>query len=290
MNKSNPRVSVCVVTYNHVSFIEQCLESILIQQTDFPFEIILGEDESSDGTRAICKEYAEKFPDKIRLFLRSRKDVIYINGNPTGRYNFIENLKAAKGKYIALLEGDDYWTDPLKLQKQVDFMEKNEECFLINHAMPSLEVTKEGYYKMGRLFRWGYLPHASNYMFRKFDLGKYKAPLLNMLGGEMCMLYIAATEGLIYHSGEPVSFYRFNPNGIYMSKTKKKKIITNLIQLRLIKKYFHVDNQIYLEKRLDGFLELTRINPFYVHYILYYWLRLKQRRARLIFGNLLRCI
>ncbi|MFL1012242.1 glycosyltransferase family 2 protein [Flavisericum labens] len=125
MSKATPLVSVSVVTYNHKDYIKQCLEGILMQQTTFPFEIILGEDESSDCTRDICIEYAEKYPDKIRLFLRSRKDVIYINGNPTGRYNFMENLKACQGKYIAICEGDDYWTDPLKLQKQVDFLETN---------------------------------------------------------------------------------------------------------------------------------------------------------------------
>jgi glycosyltransferase involved in cell wall biosynthesis len=119
------RLSVCVVTYNHKDYIRQCLDGILMQKTTFPFEIILGEDESTDGTREICKAYAEKFPEKIKLFLRSRKEVIYINGNPTGRHNFIENLKVAKGKYIALCEGDDYWTDPNKLQKQVDYLEVN---------------------------------------------------------------------------------------------------------------------------------------------------------------------
>src|SRR5690606_37807476 len=122
-----PLVSVCVQTYNQEHYIKQCLEGILMQQTTFPFEIILGEDESNDGTREICKQYAAQYPDKIKLFLRSRKDVIYINGNPTGRFNFIENLKACSGKYIALCEGDDYWTDPLKLQKQVDFLESNKE-------------------------------------------------------------------------------------------------------------------------------------------------------------------
>lgn len=121
----NPLVSVVVSTYNHSEYIAECLEGILMQQTSFPFEIILGEDESNDGTHEICKTYAEKHPEKIRLFLRSRKDVIYINGNPTGRYNFIESLKACTGKYVALCEGDDYWTDPLKLQKQVGFMEAN---------------------------------------------------------------------------------------------------------------------------------------------------------------------
>ncbi len=104
----------------------------MTQLTSFPIEIILGEDDSTDKTGAICSEYANKYPDKIRLFLRSRKDVIYVGGKPTGKFNFSENLKACKGKYIALCEGDDYWTDPLKLQKQIDFLEANAEyssCF-----------------------------------------------------------------------------------------------------------------------------------------------------------------
>lgn len=127
-----PIVSVCVQTYNHEKYIKECLDGILMQQTSFPYEIILGEDESDDSTREICTEYANEFPDKIKLFLRTRKDVIYINGNPTGRYNFIENLKACTGKYIALCEGDDYWTDPLKLQKQVDFLEANCDYFFVS--------------------------------------------------------------------------------------------------------------------------------------------------------------
>lgn len=128
-----PLVSVVVTTYNHQEYITDCLDSILMQQTTFPYEIILGEDESTDGTREICIEYANKYPDKINLFLRSRKDVIYINGNPTGRYNFIESLNSCSGKYIALCEGDDYWTNPFKLQKQVDFLEGNCEYVMTYH-------------------------------------------------------------------------------------------------------------------------------------------------------------
>lgn len=125
-------VSVVVTTYNHEMYIERCLEAILAQQTKFPFDIIIGEDDSTDNTREICKRYATKYPEKIDLHLRSRADVIYINGNPSGRFNFMSNLKAAKQKYLALCEGDDYWTDPQKLQKQVDFMESNPDygiCF-----------------------------------------------------------------------------------------------------------------------------------------------------------------
>src|SRR5699024_118323 len=121
----DPVVSVCVQTYQHVDYIEDCLEGILMQETDFTYEILLGEDASTDGTREICIKYAQKYPDKIRLFLHERENNITIAEQPTGRFNFLYNLYSAKGKYIALCEGDDYWTDPLKLQKQVGFLEGN---------------------------------------------------------------------------------------------------------------------------------------------------------------------
>ncbi|MFC4721184.1 glycosyltransferase family 2 protein [Geojedonia litorea] len=118
-----PLISVCIQTYQHEAYIQQCLDSVLQQNTTYAYEIILGEDCSTDKTRAICQTYADAYPDQIRLFLRHRKDVIKMNGIPTGRFNFIQNLKACRGRYIAILDGDDYWTDPLKLQKQVDFLE-----------------------------------------------------------------------------------------------------------------------------------------------------------------------
>ena len=88
-----PLVSICVQTYNHEKFIGKCLDSILMQETTFPFEILLGEDESIDSTRKICTEYAVNYPNKIRLFLHSRKNTIYINGGATGRFNInYENI------------------------------------------------------------------------------------------------------------------------------------------------------------------------------------------------------
>jgi len=129
----NPMVSICVQTYQHVNFIEACLEGILNQKTNFQFEILLGEDSSTDGTRQICIEYANKYPERIRLFLHHRENNIYIGGKPSGRFNFMFNLLSARGKYIALCEGDDYWTDPLKLQKQVDFLEANPDYVICCH-------------------------------------------------------------------------------------------------------------------------------------------------------------
>ena len=130
---SNPIVSVNVVTYNHVKYIKQCLDGILMQEVDFEYEILLGDDESSDGTREICIKYAEKYPEKIRLFLHSRENNIGIGGQPTGRFNFIYNLFHARGKYIALCEGDDYWTDENKLQKQVEVLINNPNISICHH-------------------------------------------------------------------------------------------------------------------------------------------------------------
>jgi len=111
------KVSICITTYNHEEYISQALDSVLAQATDFEFEILLGEDDSSDNTRTIVKKYQKMFPEKIRLYLNDRKNVIYINGMATGRWNFINNINHARGDYIALLEGDDYWVDNLKLKK-----------------------------------------------------------------------------------------------------------------------------------------------------------------------------
>lgn len=128
VNQVFPLVSVTVATYQHVNYIRQCLEGILMQKTNFPYEIIVGEDGSVDGTQDICKEYAEKYPDRIRLFIRDRNLSQFVaeNGKVT-RFNGIWNRMSARGKYIAWCEGDDYWIDPLKLQKQVDFLEKHPE-------------------------------------------------------------------------------------------------------------------------------------------------------------------
>lgn len=128
---TNPIVSVCCTTYNQVMFIRNAIDGFLDQQTSFDVEICIGEDESNDGTREICLEYKKKYPNRINLALRKRTDVIYINQNATGRYNFIETLKMCRGKYIALCEGDDYWHDNTKLETQVHFLENNPEYGMV---------------------------------------------------------------------------------------------------------------------------------------------------------------
>jgi glycosyltransferase involved in cell wall biosynthesis len=122
-----PVVSVCIITYNHELYIRQALDSVLVQKVNFPWEIIIADDCSTDKTREILYEYKEKHPDLIRLILQEK--------NTRARKNYIDLVNSATGKYIAYLEGDDYWTDPLKLQKQFDFMELNPGFSMCYHKI-----------------------------------------------------------------------------------------------------------------------------------------------------------
>jgi len=120
-----PKVSVKITTYNHERFIAQTLDSVLSQKVNFPFEIIVGEDCSTDKTRVFLQDYQRKFPDIIRLLLNER--------NMGGRYNALNTRRACRGEYVAFLDGDDYWTTPDKLQKQINFLDQHPECTICFH-------------------------------------------------------------------------------------------------------------------------------------------------------------
>jgi glycosyltransferase involved in cell wall biosynthesis len=120
----NPLVSVKMITYNHELYIAQAIEGVLLQKTDFSIELIIGEDCSTDRTREIVIDYQKKYPDLIR--------VITWEENVGMQKNSLRTNKACRGKYIAICEGDDYWIDPLKLKKQVDFLEANADYGMVH--------------------------------------------------------------------------------------------------------------------------------------------------------------
>lgn len=122
-----PLVTVVVTTYNQERYIAQALDSVLAQQTDFPFEIYITEDCSTDGTRDILRQYAAHWPDVIRLNLRSENVGI--------SRNWYEGLCAARGEYVCTLEGDDWWRSPHKLQAQVDFLRAHPEYLAVSHTL-----------------------------------------------------------------------------------------------------------------------------------------------------------
>ena len=139
---TQPLVSICCLTYNHEPFIRKCLDGFLMQETTFPVEILIHDDASTDGTDDIIREYTEKYPDKIfPLFEEENK---YSNGYK-GKMDFF-NYNRVRGKYIATCEGDDYWTDPLKLQKQVDFMESHPEYSVCFHKCRHFDVRSNKFF------------------------------------------------------------------------------------------------------------------------------------------------
>lgn len=216
----NPRVSICVVTYQHAQYIEQCLESLLSQQTSYKFEILVAEDSSDDGTRDICVKYAERHPETIRLLLHNRSNNINIGGRPTGRFNFTYNLYEARGKYITLCDGDDYWTDPLKLQKQVDALENNEDAVICFH---NVGLLKDG--KIEHDFRTREVPeitdiydlangnfiHTPSVMFRniisEFPQEFFKCPV-----GDFMLYLLLAKHGKIIKLPDEMAMYRYQSN------------------------------------------------------------------------------
>ncbi|MEC5166425.1 glycosyltransferase involved in cell wall biosynthesis [Flavobacterium sp. PL11] len=219
-----PLVSVATLSYNHEPYIGRCLEGILMQLTTFPVKIVIFEDCSTDKTASIILSYEEKFPN---LFITFFQPI-----NSFGTPKFREALKpffAARNiaKYIALCEGDDFWTDPLKLQKQVDLMEKYDNaslCVALNMQYNNdlcVEKIDEKY--EGDNFPLIYFEnlhtyfHTSTYLIRKtaliFVMDKYESLLL----GDTSLRFLLINEGPFVVLNDVVSVYRITGSGIWTS-------------------------------------------------------------------------
>ncbi len=156
------KLSVIFITYNHKDYVEKALRSVLAQETDFPFEVVVGEDCSTDGTQEILKSIAKEYPEhepagpndrQVRLFLREENT----GGRPT--LNVYETTQRCTGEYLAYLEGDDYWTDTHKLQKQVTFLEEHPEYIATTHSQIMVDaadepITEPEVLAVGDLYDW----------------------------------------------------------------------------------------------------------------------------------------
>jgi glycosyltransferase involved in cell wall biosynthesis len=161
VHRIDPAVSVLVITYQHGAFLRDCLDGILTQRTDFPFEVVIGEDGSDDGTRQICIEYADAHPDVIRLFLRDRT-LTQLPLDPGGvvpvkRLNGRFTRLAARADILAFCEGDDLWTDPTKLQRQYDVLRDDPSIAVVIHRAAVVWTSDEAH-------PWQYAPAAATRM------------------------------------------------------------------------------------------------------------------------------
>jgi glycosyltransferase involved in cell wall biosynthesis len=144
-------VSVFILTYNQEQFIAQTIESILMQKTNFKFQLVIGEDCSKDSTRTICENYVVKYVDRIKLLPALEKNIGLIN-------NYMRTIAECNGKYIAICDGDDYWIDDYKLQKQVDFLEQNPDYSIVYTALqrlfPNGEIKEYNYHLNKRVLNF----------------------------------------------------------------------------------------------------------------------------------------
>jgi glycosyltransferase involved in cell wall biosynthesis len=228
-DKQSSLASICMITYNHENYIRQAIEGVLIQKCSFSYELIIGDDFSKDKTRLICEEYAFNYPNIMVLPSKRNKGV---------SVNFLSTLSACNAKYIALCEGDDYWTDPNKLQKQVDFMEANPKYSITSHRYKILDEENqklsldfahelftdriEGLNYNINTFLDNQYTQTMTVVFRKsaLDLSQLKR---YKNAGDMLVFYHVLKNGLGYCFNYDAAVYRKHIGGVYALKDSSFK-------------------------------------------------------------------
>lgn len=207
-----------VITYNHERYIRAALDSIVEQQTTFPMEVVIGEDSSTDGTRAILLEYQARYPSLIRLLLHEH--------NLGVSHNWETTVQACRGKYIALLEGDDYWTSPHKLQKQVDFLEARPDFSLCFHrtrveyeaasparTSPLVAAHAKTELTLDDVTREWSIATAS-VVFRREFLGELPGWAHDSVVVDLPVFALLASRGRVGYLPEEMAVYRVNAGGV----------------------------------------------------------------------------
>ena len=234
MNQTNvnPLVSICCLTYNHAPYIRDAIEGFLMQKTNFPVEILIHDDASTDGTADIIREYEAQYPDIIKPIYQTENQ--YSKGIKISQ---VYQFPRAKGKYIALCEGDDYWIDPYKLQKQVDFLEANPECTLCFHASKHVDASNPDIFYIHRpkkipnnnkceikdviIGGGGFITTNSMLFLKDYIIDKpdwvYKAPV-----GDGPLMLLLASYGSILYIDEIMSVYRINTQYSWNLSMKNK--------------------------------------------------------------------
>lgn len=226
-NLHNIKVSICCTVYNHEEYLEDTLKGFLTQKTNFPFEVLIHDDASTDNSANIIRNYELKYPLIIKPVYQ--KENKYSQGI---RVNFTYNYLRAKGKYIALCEGDDYWTDEHKLQKQIEIMDNNKEIMLCIHATGVLKVLQDKVVpkkiKLSEgdkvisapevILGGGQYGHTSSFVFRREIVIDPPHWYTAYPSGDTPTRLLAAAKGSIYYLDEEMSVYRQGVKGSWTGR------------------------------------------------------------------------
>ncbi len=263
MNK-RPVVSICCITYNHVKYIRQALDGFLMQKTDFDFEIIINDDASTDGTTEIIQEYVEKYAEVIIPVYHVENEYSKGIRGITVRNTF----PLARGKYIALCEGDDYWTDHHKLQKQVDFLEANFEYVISYHQSQMLDEnnnlgdifpTDQGDLKVEDIFLCKTIPTAS-IMFRNI-IDSIPAISNKISSGDtfiFCLLAQRSGKGAFMDNSISPSIYRQHQGGVWSSKSIKERYKISINSMFRLYDFFP-EYRKYIKMRIYAMCQETKV-------------------------------
>lgn len=259
MKKDDILVSVDVITYNHELYIAQCLDGILNQKTNFNFEILIHDDASTDQTASIIREYQKRYPHIIKPIIQVENQ--YKKGITTTSEHF--NFPRAKGKYIAMCEGDDFWIDPYKLQKQIDILESHPEYSIIFHEAVIYNDTNREYsgiysklenrvYTADEIFCNWIAPTAS-FCFRKSNIDYSIATDKAILNSDIIIMLMALSKGKAYGLSEKMSAYRIHEGGVtWNPNTRIDRIKKSIIHNLYIKKKFHFVNKKIIDYKISG--------------------------------------
>lgn len=224
MEEKKPMVSVLMIAYNREHYIDEAIRSVLRQKTSFPFEIIIAEDCSTDNTLAVCKKYKEKYPTVINLIANEH--------NLGLQRNYIQAMKAAKGKYIAICDPDDYWINKHKLQIQFDFLENNKEFTLCFHRVLNY-YAKDGSKSLSNggqktistiedLAKSNFISNVSVF----FRNGIFEIPegLEHRVNCDYVFHMLCAQKGKVYYSPKVMAVYRKHDSGIFSGDNQEKAL------------------------------------------------------------------
>lgn len=252
LTKGEPVVSICCATYNHVDYLEDALRGFIGQVTAFPFEVILRDDASTDGTTAIVRDYAKRYPNIIRPVIEEKNR--YVHGSPV---NLTTMLSFARGEFFALCAGDDFWVCPTKLEKQVALLRANARCVMC------VAQTVEGIYKEGALICASFISgndkelqyfdeitrtyfHPSSYLIRadilRAALKKYAA---NIPMCDTALRYMLINFGPFVFLREVMSVWRITGKGRWTGLDEYKQMVWEIELAESLYKYFEPEYKEY---------------------------------------------
>lgn len=274
---TNVMVSICCLTYNHENYIKDALDSFLMQQTNFVFEVLIHDDASTDNTAKIIEQYKKLYPEIIKPIIQTENQRSKLGGGMNPRFNY----PRAQGKYIALCEGDDYWTDPTKLQKQVDFLEANEEFTLVagnsllideKGAKIRENLSKERPIHLKQILKKNILGSATASLFFRKDCldSKYSTLTSKFPFGDWLLSAYCISKGKGYILEDVLSAYRVHQTGVWSSMNQEKRIKQNLLVYKLFGQVFPQHGLVLKTARID-FLKRNLASLSFIERILFYF-------------------